>query len=125
MPGAVIYLVDDDLEFRSLVGEYLGSLGYAVREFASAEGAPEALEAETASGPRLVLSDTRMARMTGFELAARLRRRWPELPIVLMSAFGTRQIEEEALANGATAYLDKPFPLSRVRDLIQSLVRSE
>jgi CheY-like chemotaxis protein len=125
MPAALIYLVDDDLEFRSLVGEYLGSIGYAVREFASAEGAPEALEAETAPGPRLVLSDTRMARMTGFELTERLRRRWPDLPIVLMSAFGTHQIERKALAAGATAYLDKPFPLSRVRDLIQSLIDSK
>ncbi len=113
-----ICVIDDDDDFRALIGEYLASLGYPVLEFASAEEALGSLLAASPPPLQLVISDTKMARLTGLELVEELRRARPALPIILMSAFGPRESEERAIAAGATAYIDKPFPLPTLKDLV-------
>lgn len=118
-----ILLVEDDPELRELLVEYVGSLGLPVLEFASGEDALDALR-ERELAPALVISDVRMAGMSGLELAETLRRDRPHLPVILMSAFGSPQLESGALDAGATAYLDKPFRLPAMAELIRRMLDS-
>jgi two-component system response regulator FlrC len=71
--------------------------------------------------PALVVIDNQLAGpVMGLELLPTMRRRWPDLPIVVMTAFGGRATAEEALRAGATVYFDKPF---RVADLVEQIHR--
>ncbi|MCP4003845.1 MAG: response regulator [bacterium] len=120
----LIFVVDDDDAFRALMHEYLELLGYQVCAFALAEE----LLAKMGSGsrmPALVLSDTHMPRMTGLQLAQDIRKSHPDLPIILMSAFGEPESEGAAIGQGVSAYLEKPFQLPTIAALVQSLLGSE
>ena len=55
----------------------------------------------------------------GLDLLPAMRRRWPDLPIVMMTAFGGRVTADEALRRGATVYFDKPFRLADLVDEIR------
>lgn len=129
---AQIFIVDDDADFRGLLGEFLASLGYAVREFPSAEAvlahlgtgddAPSSSVRKEPAGPCLVISDVQMGEISGLELARALKRRLPALPVVLMTGFGGAEAGRSARESGAEACLDKPFALDAVQDLVERLV---
>jgi CheY-like chemotaxis protein len=81
-----ILVVDDDLTVRLIVGRVLEESGHAVCAAPSGHLALAALSA----APRtigLLLSDVRMPGMNGLDLALEVRRSWPALPILLMSAY--------------------------------------
>jgi len=99
--GQTILLIDDDELVRTVTSHQLQELGYRVREAAGGDAAVALL----AAGMRidLVLCDVVMPREDGPTVAARIRARWPGLPIVFM----TGHAERERLAG--EAILDKPF----------------
>jgi PAS domain S-box-containing protein len=99
--GQVVLLIDDDELVRMVTAHQLQELGYRVREAAGGDAAVAML----AAGERidLVLCDVVMPREDGPAVAARIRARWPGLPIVFM----TGHAERERLAG--EAILDKPF----------------
>jgi CheY-like chemotaxis protein len=116
-----IFVIEDSAAFRSLLLEYLNTLGYDVCAFASGEEAMQHMRSTAATEPELVISDIHMQRMTGFQLVRELRKASPGLPAILMTAFGNPEMEEQALEEGA-AYLEKPFRLPVIRDLVQKLL---
>ncbi len=102
---ATILVVDDTLLHRRIAGALLERQdGIDVRY---AEDGREALDAVTASRPDLVLTDLVMPRMDGLELVDAIRARFPELPVVLMTAHGSEEIAAEALRRGAASYVPK------------------
>lgn len=119
---AAIYVVDDDVEFRSMLGEFLHLEGHACVAFASAEEALRHIERGSQPPPKLVISDVNMGRLTGLDFAREVRRLAPELPIVLMSAFGGREVAADAAAAGADGYLNKPFALPRMTELVARML---
>ncbi|WP_339929804.1 ATP-binding protein [uncultured Brevundimonas sp.] len=117
MPGSVgvALLVEDDVEVGVLVGEMLAQLGYEVIRAASAVAALGALaDGRTID---LVFSDVMMpGGMNGVELAREVRRRRPNLPVLLTSGFAEsvrREVESEGIA-----LLPKPY---RIGDLAEAL----
>ena len=120
-----LVLVEDDADYRALLCDYLRSLGHCVVEFASAEEALRHMDAAGAEAPSLVLTDMRMGRMSGLELARALRETHPRLPIILMTAYGERQVARETLGLGSSAYVEKPFRLAALRAEIDRMLGAE
>ncbi|MEO6058134.1 MAG: sigma-54 dependent transcriptional regulator [Gemmatimonadales bacterium] len=106
MPEQIV-IVEDDRELRELLIEVLGDAGYAPAGFASAGAALQALE-RGAPGD-LVLTDLMMPGMPGQELLAEVRRRAPEVNVVVMTAFGSIDSAIDLVKAGAFDYLTKPL----------------
>jgi len=118
----VIFVVEDDADFREVLLEYLSSLGYEVRVFGSAEQLLLFLRHNGSPAPGLVVSDIHLVRATGFDLTRELREASPKLPVILITSFGNPEMEETAIQQGASAYLEKPFQLSAMGDLVRQFL---
>lgn len=116
MNGQRILLVDDDENLRWVVQTQLEDGGYAVMTAGSAE---EALKAAEAEPPALVLTDLRMPGMSGLDLLKQLRTSSPDLPVVIVTAFGTIQNAVEAVKAGAYDYLTKPIDFEELNLLVR------
>lgn len=101
-----ILLVEDDRSLREALGDTLELAGHAYHAVASAEDALAAAAHESFS---LVISDVNMPGMDGHQLLAVLRARHPQLPVLLMTAYGAVERAVEAMRQGAVDYLVKPF----------------
>jgi DNA-binding NtrC family response regulator len=101
-----ILLVDDDDNLRWVLQTQLEQMGYAVTTAADGAGALAAIDREP---PSLVLTDLKMPGMSGMELLERIRREYPEIPVLIVTAFGTIQSAVQAIRSGAYDYLTKPI----------------
>ncbi len=101
-----ILIVDDEESVRSMIVVLLQKEGYQV---SSASDGPDALGFLGEQPFDLVLSDIRMPGMDGLELLDRIRSLYPEVTVIMMSAFGTVDLAVEALKRGAYDYISKPF----------------
>jgi two-component system NtrC family response regulator len=101
-----ILVVDDDEHLRWILQTQLEQMGYAAAAVADGTEAIAAVEKEA---PALVLTDLKMPGMSGMELLEAIRRDYPEIPVVLMTAFGTIQSAVQAMRAGAYDYLTKPI----------------
>jgi two-component system NtrC family response regulator len=101
-----ILVVDDDDNLRWVVRTQLEDAGY---EVATAADGPAALADIQESRPALVLTDLKMPGMSGLELLDKIRTNEPELPVIVITAFGTIQSAVEAVKRGAYDYLSKPI----------------
>jgi len=107
MPNDRILVVDDEETIREIVSSMLGGAHFQTRQAASGVEALAILE----SGDEfdLVLSDLMMAEMDGIALLERAKERYPDMPIVMVTAVHDIQVALQALRNGAYDYLLKPF----------------
>jgi len=107
MPNDRILVVDDEETIREIVSSMLGGAHFHTRQAASGVEALAILE----SGDEfdLVLSDLMMAEMDGIALLERAKERYPDMPIVMVTAVHDIQVALQALRNGAYDYLLKPF----------------
>lgn len=116
--GERILIVDDDPSMRTALMESVRRLGYAVQ--GAIDGA-EALERVSRFRPWLVLTDLKMPRMTGLDLIKEMKARAPHTMIVLMTAYGTVETAVEAMKQGASEYLLKPFSMDLLERVITNL----
>src|SRR5690606_31710434 len=112
---AVLLVVEDDKDMRSLLCDELWGEGYQLRE---ASNGAEGLDAVMRAAPDLIVTDLKMP-SGGFDYVHRLRRCAPACPIIVMTAFGDAKTKEEALKSGATAYFDKPVRLSELKATVK------
>ncbi len=119
--AATVLLVEDEAPVRRLAERALRRRGFAVRAADSAEAALALLEDGTR--PDLVVSDVMMPGMDGPALLATLRRRWPDLPAILVSGYAA-QGARRALAEEEAIFLAKPYTLAALAEAVtQSLKR--
>ncbi|MBZ5606454.1 MAG: sigma-54 dependent transcriptional regulator [Acidobacteriia bacterium] len=118
--GPAIMVVDDDASLLATLKEFLSHEGYDVE---TAQSGAEALAIQAAN-PRLSLAliDLIMPLMGGLDLTAELRRRDPDLAIVIMTGYGTIETAIEAIKKGAEDYVTKPFDYEAVRKKIARLM---
>ena len=111
---AHVLVVDDEPLIRWSLAETLNGRGHTVTE---AGDGKEALRVVTraANRPDVVLLDYRLPDSNDLSLFAAIRRVLPEVPIILMTAYGSREITSGALALGAYRVVSKPF---EVQDLV-------
>jgi two-component system response regulator AtoC len=103
---ATILIVDDEPEMVRAVSDLLEGAGY--RALGALSGR-EALEIVKREQPDLVISDLRMAEMTGHELQKELHQAAPELPVIIITAFGSIESAVESMKLGARDFITKPF----------------
>ena len=101
-----ILVVDDETNYLTVMEALLGEEGY---EVLTAPGGHEALKLTGSSDVDLVLTDMKMPKMNGIELLGELKRLYPDLPVIMMTAYGTVEKAVEAMKTGAFDYILKPF----------------
>ena len=117
-----IVIVDDDKQMRSLLEDFFTSEGYLVKTYplaneallALAQGGELAKENEQGDID-VVISDVKMPQMDGLEFTSRLQLLRPEIPIILITAFGSIETAIEAMKRGAHHYVVKPFKLAEMQ----------
>lgn len=101
---AIAIVGDDDL-VRAATASFVRSLGHSTQSFASAR---EFLNSEEA-GIAFVISDLQMPGMSGIELQRQLKKRTAPPPLLLMTAFPSEHLSEQARAAGAVGLVGKPM----------------
>jgi two-component system response regulator HydG len=110
--AARILVVEDDDETREAVAGALRDLGYDAAE------CPDARAARAHSDFDIVVTDIRMPGESGLELCAEIAGNRPDLPVILMTAFGDTRAVSMGLRAGASDFLAKPFSLSDLGDAV-------
>ncbi|MDP5207608.1 response regulator, partial [Alishewanella sp. SMS9] len=106
MSDLKILIVEDDAGLREALIDTLSLANYQVLSAASAE---EALLLLKKQSVQLVISDVQMGSVSGLTLLKTLREQYPQLPVLMMTAYATVQDAVEAIRLGAIDYLSKPF----------------
>jgi two-component system response regulator FlrC len=109
-----VLVVEDDADLREALVDTLRAADITALTACDAAGALEAL---TNAEIGLVISDVHMPGPDGYALLAMIRRRRPDLPVVLMTAYGTVSQAVAAMREGATDYIVKPFAAQALIDM--------
>lgn len=131
-----IVIVDDDEEMRLLLSDFLSAKGYELKLFASALDAYQYLvPASKKASPfepkhpelsppecDLVLTDIKMPGMNGLDFTTELHQRRPEVPIIVITAFGSIETAIDAMRRGAFHYLVKPFKLTEISVIVDKAI---
>ena len=115
-----LLVVEDDPRLLDILTSHLDRMGYAVR---GARGGGQALQLLAEAPVDVVLSDVRMPGMDGRTLLQVVRERYPEIKLVLMTAFGSVDDAVEAMKEGAYSYLTKPFKIEVVAAVLRNAAR--
>jgi len=108
---ASILIVDDEKNIRTMLASYVRARGHSVEVAADGVAALEMVRRENYD---LVFSDVRMVGLDGLALLRAIRQRWPDVVVVLMTAYATVAQAVEAMRAGAYDYLVKPFSIEEV-----------
>lgn len=106
-----ILIADDDPSIRSLLKTFLENEGFAVSE---AKNGAEVLSRLSNGKPDLVVMDVRMPEMTGIDVLQKINEQNLDVPVLLMTAYGTANLAIKAIQLGAHDYITKPFELEEV-----------
>ena len=117
-----IFVCDDQPEVQQLLGKALESRGHQVELFASSDKLLRALEEHREESPDLILLDARPSGTDSVEVLRRIKSLRADQAVVMMSAFGTVRGAVEALKQGASDYLLKPFLNDELYNLVDRLV---
>jgi len=116
MSDLPILVVEDDDDLREAIVDTLIGRGLEVLEAGDGEVAIEAMGRRPVG---MVVTDVQMHPMDGRQLLAHIRSHHPELPVVMMTAYGTVAQAVDAMRGGATDYLLKPFEASHLVDMVE------
>lgn len=120
MAKPCIFVVEDDADLREALGDTLKLAGYDTELVSDGRLALDLLERKE---PALVISDIQMPKMDGYALLKHIKRRWPDLPVMMITAHGTIQRAVEAMRDGAIDYLAKPFEAEVLVNMVGQYVR--
>jgi two-component system response regulator HydG len=110
-----VLVVDDEVNARNALAELLRDEGYAVE---SAADGFKALGKITDFAPDLVVTDLKMPGMDGIQLLAKIHEGDPDLPVVMMTAFGEVETAVGAMRAGARDYLSKPVNVGELSVIV-------
>ncbi|MDH5358589.1 MAG: sigma-54 dependent transcriptional regulator [Gammaproteobacteria bacterium] len=118
---ATILVVEDDSNLRDAVCDTLELAGYKVSSTDQGQSALDKLANEHIG---LLLSDLQMRPMDGHTLLKKAKEMMPDLPVLLMTAYGTVQGAVDAMHEGASDYLIKPFEADDLLERVQRYIRT-
>lgn len=113
-----ILVVDDQDSMRTLLKDMLEVIGYDVT---LAGGGEQALAILQGSGFDLVLSDLNMPGMDGTALLRAVKSTHSEMPVVIITGYGTFHTEKRVMKEGADGYISKPCTLSKIENTLSSI----
>ena len=114
-----ILLVDDERNMLEVLSDVLNAEGHPVTVANSGREALETIESDSSFD--LVITDLKMPKMNGMELLDSIKRRWPHIQVVILTAYGTVESAVEAIKKGAYDYVLKPFKPDEIFGLIGRL----
>jgi two-component system, NtrC family, response regulator AtoC len=117
--GVRVLIVEDDDAIREAAQDALLEIGYDAH---SEPNANKALAAIHLHVPAAVIADVRMPGMSGIEFCKRLTGDWPEVPVLLMTAFGDVDMAVEALRAGAFDFIPKPISFDHLASVLEQAV---
>src|SRR2546428_2804647 len=115
-----VWVIDDDRSIRWVFEKALAREGIPFKTFAQATEAMEALDA--AGAPQVLVSDIRMPGTSGLELLQTLKQRFPNLPVIVMTAYSDLESAVAAFQGGAFEYLPKPFDVDHAVELVRRAI---
>jgi len=104
--GSLILVVEDDPDVATILRDRLQAMGHEVMTAADGQAALDTLQQ---AAPSLMFLDIELPKLNGIEVLKRVHKDLPELPVVVMTAYGTIQRAVEAMKEGATDFVTKPF----------------
>jgi len=113
-------VVDDEQNIRKMLVRVLSSEGYTIKEAANGLEALKKLEGENCS---LVLLDLKMPGLNGIEILRKIKEYDPNLPVIMMSAYGSIAEAVEAMKLGALDYLIKPFDIEELKIIVKRAIK--
>jgi len=121
MNKSTILVVEDDADLRGALCDTLELAGYDVSSADQGQGALDKMANEQFG---LLLTDLQMKPMNGHTLLKKAKQMTPDLPVLLMTAYGTVQGAVEAMHEGASDYLIKPFEADDLLERVQRYIRT-
>ena len=121
MPDRIL-VVDDEEPIREIVASMLGTAGYACKQASSGMEALAVLN--SGEDFELMLSDLMMADLDGIGLLERTKEKYPDMPVVMVTAVHDISVALAAIRNGAYDYLLKPFEREQLQATVRELERS-
>ncbi|QKG52634.1 MULTISPECIES: response regulator [Hymenobacter] len=118
-----ILIVDDSFYMRTMLKNMLTDAGYDV--VGEAANGQQALEMAVATTPDLITLDVILPDNTGLDVLKGIRQQQPDAKVVMCSAVGQETIVNEAIENGALAYIVKPFSEERVLEIVGSALQGD
>lgn len=115
-----LLIVDDQHGIRLLLGEVFKREGY--QTFLASNGL-EALGIAEREKIDCVLLDMKIPGMDGLEILKHVKAKWPDLPVMMMTAYGELDLIQEALSLGAAKYFTKPFNIYEIRDAVNEAIK--
>src|SRR3954468_6808774 len=116
MSRGSVLVVDDDVAVARVMGALLEQAGHKVEVSSSGERALEILAERPFD---VVVTDQAMPGMDGLELLTRVHQRWPEIPVVMVTAHGTVQLAVEAMKRGCADFMVKPVDREQLLFVVQ------
>ena len=112
-----ILLVDDEAGLRAAIADALRWRGHWVADAGSVAEAVVLAERES---PELLVTDVRLGKEDGLGLARRLRAKDPALDVIVITGFGSEELERAATLMGARRFLRKPFRIAALAEAVES-----
>ncbi len=111
-----VWIVDDDCSIRWVLEKALQKADIPCKTFSEAESVLQAIKKEQ---PALILSDIHMPGKSGLEMLAEIKKSYPKLPIIIMTAYSDLDSAVASFQGGAFEYLPKPFDIDKAIELVR------
>ena len=114
-----IWIIDDDKSIRWVFEKALARTDLEFKTFSSIAEALNALERDQ---PQVVVSDIRMPNGSGLDFLSEIKQKFPDIPVIIMTAYSDLESAVAAFQGGAFEYLAKPFDVDQAIDVIKRAV---
>jgi len=117
-----VWIVDDDRSIRWVLEKALQKADILCKTFSEAESVLQAIKKEQ---PALILSDIHMPGKSGLEMLSEIKKSYPKLPIIIMTAYSDLDSAVASFQGGAFEYLPKPFDIDKAIELVRRATTEE
>ena len=122
--SARLLIVDEEESICFSMSDYFSRRGFKVDTAREAEEAERLIEK---TGYKVIIQDLRLgvaSHQGGMDVIRFAHKRHPETRVIVLTAYGSPEVEDEALRSGADVFLRKPKPLSQVAQIVQGLIET-
>ena len=121
MKNLKILLIDDEEEFVTTLAERLELRGLQARTALNGEAALQMIKVDT---PQIVILDVMMPGIGGFEVLRRIKKQYPQIPVILLTGRGSTKEGIKGMELGAFDYLMKPLNIEELIKKMQEAIES-
>jgi DNA-binding NtrC family response regulator len=114
----LIFIVEDDRIIRVPLADELREAGHRVQEFIDSRQVLNAVQRRSVD---VVITDIKLPFMSGLKLLSQIKSVKPDVPVIVITAYGSESVESEAIKRGAYSFIEKPFELDEMTDLLERL----